>query len=97
MLKVILAQQAIEDLAQICDYLQVRNPAAAKRLMKTFREKFNLLASFPYLGRERNDILLNLRCLIVKDYRIFYQPSANAVEILFVRHTAQDQTTFFEN
>jgi plasmid stabilization system protein ParE len=74
-LKVILSQQAIEDLAQICDYLQQRNPAAAKRLMKTFREKFNLLASFPYLGRERNDILLNLCCLIVRDYRIFISPA----------------------
>jgi plasmid stabilization system protein ParE len=27
-LKVILSQQAIEDLTQICDYLQQRNPAA---------------------------------------------------------------------
>ena len=97
MRKIILSAQAIEDLAQICDYIQERNPAAARRLMKTFREKFNLLAVFPYLGRERNDILLNLRCLIVKDYLVFYQPSDDAVEILFVRHSAQDQSNLFKN
>ena len=49
------------------------------------------------MGRERNDILLNLRCLVVQDYLVFYQPSDQAVEILFVRHSAQDQSFLFKN
>jgi toxin ParE1/3/4 len=95
--KLLLTQQAIEDLTQICDYLQQHNPVAAKRLIKTFRAKFNLLTMFPHLGRERNDILLNLRCLVVLDYLIFYQPSDQTIEILFVRHSAQDQSSLFKN
>lgn len=97
MRKLILTQQALDDLTQICDYLREHNPAAAKRLMQTFRAKFNLLTTFPHLGRERNDILLNLRCLVVLDYLVFYQPGDQTIEILFVRHSAQDQSALFKN
>ena len=89
MREVILSDLAGADLLNIGEYVAQFNPDAAFRLMERFREKFNLLAQFPHLGRERNDILLGLRCLIVNDYLIFYQSSEEIVEIWRVRHSAQ--------
>ena len=89
MRQVILSDLARAELLNIGEYIAQRNPDAAFRLMERFREKFNLLARHPHLGRERNDILLGLRCLIVNEYLIFYQPSDDEVEIWRVRHSAQ--------
>ncbi len=96
MRQVILTEQACEDLAQIGDYLMEHNPAAAIRLMKLFRKKFDLLAVFPKLGVERNGILLGLRCLFVKEYLILYQPGDAVIEILRVRHNARSQDDLFQ-
>ena len=89
MRQVILSDLARADLLNIGEYIAQSNPDAAFPLMERFREKFNLLARFPHLGRERSDMLLGLRCLIVNEYLIFYQPSDDAVEIWRVRHSAQ--------
>lgn len=89
MRQVIIAESAREDLLSIGEFVAQRNPEIAFRLMERFREKFNLLAKFPHLGRERDDILLGLRCLIVNDYLIFYQPKEDSIEIWQVRHGAQ--------
>lgn len=89
MRQVVISELARADLLNIGEYLAQHNPNAAIRLMKRFRAKFNLLARFPHLGRERNDILLGLRCLIVNKYLIFYQPSDDTIEIWRVRHSAQ--------
>lgn len=72
MKQVVISEQARGDLLNIGEYLAEHGSNAAFRLMKQFRDKFNLLAQFPNLGRERNDILLGLRCLIVNEYLIFY-------------------------
>lgn len=95
MKEIVLAEQAIEDLSRICDYLEERNPAAARRVMQNLRNKIELLASSPYLGVARNDLLLNLRCLIVKDYLVLYEPREEVIEILYVRHSAQDLRDLF--
>jgi plasmid stabilization system protein ParE len=49
-----------------------------------------LLAAFPHLGRERNDIAIGIRCLVMDNYLIFYQPADTTIEIWRVRHGAQD-------
>ena len=89
MRQVIIAESAREDLLSIGEFVAQRNHEAAFRLMERFREKFNLLVKFPHLGRERNDILLGLRCLIVNEYLIFYQLNEDSIEIWRVRHSAQ--------
>lgn len=89
MKQVLLSDLARTDLLSIAEYIAQTNQDEAFLLMERFREKFNLLARFPHLGRERNDILLGLRCLIMSKYLIFYQPGEEAVEIWRVRHSAQ--------
>jgi toxin ParE1/3/4 len=96
MRQVVISELARADLLNIGEYLAQHNPDAAIRLMKRFREKFNLLVRFPHLGRERNDILLGLRCLIVNKYLIFYQSSDDIIEIWRVRHSAQSPKDLFD-
>ena len=90
MMKVVISELAKEDLYGISEYLAERSPTAARKLMKKFREKFRLLATFPLLGRERDDIVVGMRCLVLDDYLIFYQPYATEIEIWHIRHGAQD-------
>ena len=90
MKQIVISEPAKEDLYDIAEYLSQRSPEAAKRLMKQFRKKFELLASFPLLGRERNDIAIGIRCFVMDRYLIFYQPHDNTLEIWRIRHSAQE-------
>ncbi|NOT60282.1 MAG: type II toxin-antitoxin system RelE/ParE family toxin [Acidobacteria bacterium] len=95
MKRVILSPEAEDDLMAIGDYLMQHSPAAAVRTMKMLRQSIDLLPSFPSLGIARDDLLLGLRCLIVKQYLIFYQPSDDLLEIMHVRHSSQSQDNLF--
>lgn len=90
MKQVIISAPAKEDLYSIAEYIAQRSPEAAVRLLKQFRQKFELLASFPLLGRERNDIAIGIRCFVMGKYLIFYQPHDDTLEIWRIRHSAQD-------
>jgi toxin ParE1/3/4 len=84
-----------DDLIAISKYLMQHNPSAAARVLKMIRKRIDSLVSFPLLGFERNDMVLGLRCLVVKQYLIFYQPTDTEVEIVRVRHSAQSQDELF--
>jgi toxin ParE1/3/4 len=66
-----VAELAQEDLLEIYEQIVPENIDAATRLMQSFREKFLLLAQFPNMGKERNDLLLYLRFFPVGSYLIF--------------------------
>jgi toxin ParE1/3/4 len=95
MREIVLSHQAIEDLAQICDYLEEYNPAVARKVMRNLRNKIQLLASNPRLGIARDDLLLNLRCLMVQDYLVLYEPREDVIDIVYVRHSKQDLRDLF--
>lgn len=102
MRKVVISELAKEDLYQISDYVAQYSPPAATRLMKRFRKQFDALASFPQLGRERNDLAIGIRCLVMDRYLIFYQPDDSddedpTLEIWRVRHGAQDLSDWLSN
>jgi len=91
-----ITEPAREDLLEIYQHIAPDNPAAAERLLRTFQEKFELLLKFPNIGRERNEMIINLRSLPVGKYIILYQPSGEVVEILRVRHGATNLTELFD-
>lgn len=91
-----VSELAQEDLIAIYEYVAAKDESAASRLMQTFKEKFNLLAQFPNLGRERNELLLELRSFQVGRYLVCYQPIADGIEILRVQHSARDLRGLFE-
>jgi toxin ParE1/3/4 len=92
------ARSACADLDAIWGYVGIenRNPDAADWLLETLREKFALLASYPFIGEARPDLadlIPNVRSFSVGDYVIYYQPQPGGVRIGRVLHGARDVRT----
>lgn len=96
MRQIVITEQAEADLENIGRYLMQYSPNATVRVLRNFRKQFNLLATFPLLGRARDDVLIGARCLVMDEYLIFYQPSDEIVEILRIRHGAQEPQDLFD-
>ncbi len=91
-----IAAAAQTDLVEIAEYIAQDNPEAARKIIKEITSKFALLRDNPFIGREQNKILVNLRSFAVKKYVIFYQPLDDGVEILRVLHGSRDIENLFE-
>lgn len=85
MLTVKKALRVERDLEGIWDYIAADNPEAAERCLREMDAQFQLLAKHPFLGRERKDLAVGLRSLVVGNYVIFYQPSADGDGVDIVR------------
>ena len=90
MLPVVRTLRAQKDFVAIVEYLDEHSPPAADRFVAAVEDKCRLLASFPELGRTRDELRRGLRSLAVRKYVIFYRVTATAVEILRILHGARD-------
>jgi toxin ParE1/3/4 len=76
------------------------DPSAALRFVAGIREHCLLLATVPFMGRQRVDIHPDIRSFPHGPYVVFYRrpPDHGAIEILHIRHgrrrtpTASDLT-----
>ena len=96
MTRYILSPPAFRDLEQIDDYVSVDNPAAAGRLLDSFRATFDLLAATPAAGRRRDELGQGVRSFPVGTYVVFYRVVGGTVEILRVLHGRRDLGRAFE-
>lgn len=87
MRRIVWADEAIENLEAVGDYISGFNPFAAKRLTRELIDAAESLTIFP--GRGRPVGLTRRDLPIVKPYLIRYAVTADAVYILKVRHMAQ--------
>lgn len=92
-----IAADAQTDLVEIAEYIAQDNAEAARKIIKEITAKFALLRDSPFIGREQNNLLVNLRSFAVKKYVIFYQPFDDGVEILRVLHSSRDIENLFED
>lgn len=83
-------EPAQADLKEIWLYLAERNVDTARQVIAELLSKFRLLESNPALGRERHELIVNLRSFPYKKYLIFYLPINDGVEILRVLHAARN-------
>jgi toxin ParE1/3/4 len=91
-----LTQPAIQDIEQIADYLAQRTSLAqSEKFLAKLNAKFSYLTQFPSLGRQRHEILPNLRSLAVETYLILYMPIGQDIEILRVVSGYQDLPALF--
>lgn len=68
-----LSQQAEQDLEDLWVYLAQQDEIAADRQVARILDRFPMLAQFPNMGRQRNELLTGLRSFPVKPYIIFYK------------------------
>ena len=85
-----LSQQAEKDLEDIWIYLAQQDELGADLQMVRLLDRFPMLAQFPNMGRQRNELLTGLRSFPVKPYIIFYIILLERVEIVRVLHQSRD-------
>ncbi|MBK7763240.1 MAG: type II toxin-antitoxin system RelE/ParE family toxin [Bacteroidetes bacterium] len=87
---VILTLEADVERKQILQYWNERNHSNnySKKLDKVFRANFNMLASFPKMGKSLG--INDLRVLVVKDYLFVYREIEEFVEIISIWDSRRD-------
>jgi toxin ParE1/3/4 len=93
---ILVTPLAEQDLGDIWDYATESSLERADGLLDLIYEKCQRLAEYPEMGRARHELLVNLRSFTVKNYVIFYQPTADGIEVLRVLHGARDIHLVFD-
>jgi len=89
---------ASRDIESIIDYVADKSSlGAAERLLKKINQKCRTLASFPNMGRRRDELLPSLRSFPVDDYLLFYHPIEDGIEILRVVSGYRDLEALFSD
>ncbi len=93
--KIIFAPQALEDLAQVVQYIAKDKPETALRIGNALIDRVAILEQFPFLGSAYPK-RLNVRRLISAPYIIFYRVKQRErwVEILRYWHAARGEPEF---
>jgi toxin ParE1/3/4 len=94
-MKVIVTDQADDDLMQIFSYLRVQSPQAAQSIAAEINRSFESLSSFPLSGFPRAHLGPDIRSIVVSPYVILYAVRRDHVTILRVLHGSRDIETEF--
>jgi toxin ParE1/3/4 len=93
-----LTKPAVQDIEQIADYIaQQAGLDAAERFLTKLDAKFLRIVQFPDLGRQRNEILPNMRSLSLDNYIIFYMQIDSGIDILRVVSGYRNLSSLFED
>jgi toxin ParE1/3/4 len=89
------AQQAVDDMDAIFDYIFLEDQDAAQKMLSDFKKSIERLAESPYIGAAiRTDepvmITAGYRYLAVSPYLIFYRVADSEVRIGRILHSRQD-------
>ena len=96
-----VSHEAKADLREIRDHVAAFNVEAAKKLTRQIAETFDNLGDMPMVGRERDDLAVGLRSLVVGKYIVIYRLPEDKVEIVRdlhgarALHGARDIPSFF--
>lgn len=91
MSRLLFAPLAEQDLHDILEYIAKDDPAAAVGFVRELRDKCQLLAEHPHLGRPRPVFRSGtFRSFPVGSYVIFYRPVGEGIEVARVVHGARD-------
>ncbi|MEM1253940.1 MAG: type II toxin-antitoxin system RelE/ParE family toxin [Cyanobacteria bacterium P01_H01_bin.21] len=93
-----LTKPAVKDIEQIADYIaQKSGLEQAEQFLEKLDSKFAKIAQFPKLGRQRNEVLPNLRSLSLDSYLILYMPIDQNIDILRVVSGYRDLSALFDD
>lgn len=83
------------DIAEIWEYIAEDSEAQADAFVDRFNAQFQLLALQPGLGRNRDDMLAELRSFPFERYVIFYRAIHDGIDVVRVLHGARDMDAQF--
>ena len=89
------AQQAVDDLDAIFDYICLDDPDTARKMLHSFQCSIGRLAATPYIGaalRTDSPLLISAgyRYIVVSPYLVFYRVVNDEVRIGRILHSRQD-------
>ncbi len=91
-----LAAPASRDIEAIIDYVADNSSFdAAELLLNRINDQCKRLASFPSMGRKRNELAPNVRSFPIDDYLIFYRAIEEGIEVLRVISGYRDLRALF--
>ena len=82
--------EARSDLAAIWDYISDSSPQRATVFLREIESLFETLAEQPEMGRERSDLMDDLRSFPIGRYIVFYLPWSDGIDVLRVLHAARN-------
>jgi toxin ParE1/3/4 len=88
-MKVRYTKRAFADREKIFDYLDQRNPQAARAVVGLIHQRINQLGDHPHKGRRTNKPNIYTIWIAPYRYRIFYRIDGDEVVILQIRHTSR--------
>lgn len=97
MVKIVYAQQAVDDLFRLTDFLFELNPSAALVTIELIEEAIMLLQRHPLIGRLIDDVLRELVISRGKSGYVAlysYEQSKNTILILTIRHQREAGLSF---
>lgn len=94
-MKLTFRPEALADLEEIYDYIAEDNLSVAGAFLANLKERCNLLAEQPLIGRKRPEIHPDLRGFPIGRYVILYRLLVEEVEIVTVIHGARDIENLF--
>ena len=92
MAQVVYSPNAVSNLARLHQFLDEKNPEAARRALRTIRDRLTILSRFPRLGPvdpERPDVRELFIPFGAAGYVARYSVIRETVVILAVRHTRE--------
>ncbi|NEP39938.1 MAG: type II toxin-antitoxin system RelE/ParE family toxin [Okeania sp. SIO2H7] len=92
-----IAIPAKQDLKEINSYIARYNSTAARSFKERIKQQCKLLADFPEMGQNRDELEPGLRSFSIENYLIFYRPIASGVEIIRVVSGYRDLEAIFSN
>jgi toxin ParE1/3/4 len=91
-----LSPRANKDLIDIWDYLACEaSERVADRQLRQIEAGLEMLKSWPYSGRKRDELRAGMRSVPVHPYVILYRVHAGAVEIYRILHGCRDIASIF--
>lgn len=92
------SETAIDDLAEVWDYIAADNVAAAEKVVRDLLILFEKTADHPELGRSVDEIGEGVRLRARGSHLLIYRliPTDNVVELVRVVHGARDWRALFD-
>ncbi|MGK7925440.1 MAG: type II toxin-antitoxin system RelE/ParE family toxin [Spirulina sp.] len=91
------SDEAIRDLNSICNRIAQSDPRAASQLFDKIRQKCKLVANFPNMGKNYEQLVPRLRGFVINDYIVFYYPQEEGIEVVKVASGYRDLESLFSD
>jgi toxin ParE1/3/4 len=89
-MKIHFSSLAEADLSEIWHYIAEDNPVAADEVFTHIKGVINKLLHTPKIGRRRDNVFPGIRCLLARNYLIFYLETRDGIEISRILHGARE-------